>query len=148
MKANLLEWKQFHLRGPSPFGDECEWLRNWLHFFYENYENCSQNNLNVRDIVTSIVRRMDLPVPDALFDLLHFAETRGPGISYGDWQRDHVLHSLNLFSLGALLMAVHKPTRDFFGTGPLKDKLRKLAFCALLHDAEPVNEFETVAVRI
>ena len=134
MTLDLLTWKQQSLQIPFVFGDVNEDLRKELARFYLEYEIYKNSTNEVVRIIKWIIKQVDLLVPFVLIDLLSRAEHHSDPSVYGDWQRDHVLHSLNLFALGTLLLYRHDPVSLMLGKDRRREKLKTLALCALLHD--------------
>ena len=144
---DLLSWKKLKLSEPTIFGDDKD-LREVLANFYANYPDQSTNLDNVVGMIEMLVRLLKLPIPLVFFDLLRQSEHDPDPSIYNDWQRDHVLHSLNLFTLGALLISLRKTVEDSLGPGSLETRLKQFAFCALCHDIGYAHALEDVRAKL
>jgi hypothetical protein len=133
--VDLLVFKRQELAKDGALSDQLEETRPYLLDFYRDYKNKRENKYLFIDHIKNIVVACDLPVPYDLLNLFEQAENAcNPQEVYDEKQRDHLLHSLNLFCFGALLITRFNCVADRFGDCGLDETLRRWAFCALLHD--------------
>jgi len=133
--VDLLTFKRQELAKDGALSGQLESVRLYLSNFYQEYEQKRGNTNLVIDHIKNIVATCDLPVPYELLNLFEKAEhASNPQEVYEEEQRDHILHSLNLFCFGALLITRFHCVADGLDACGLDEKLRRWAFCALLHD--------------
>lgn len=144
--VDLLTFKKQALAKDGALSGQLESMRPYLSNFYQEYEQKQGNTYLVIDHIKDIVATCDLPVPYELLNLFEQAEhASNPQEVYEEQQRDHILHSLNLFCFGALLITRFHCVADGLDACGLDEKLRRWAFCALLHD---IGYIETSKKRL
>jgi hypothetical protein len=132
---DLLTFKLQELGKTGALSDQFESVRQQLLKFYLDYSQLRDNSHLVVGHMKHVVTACGLPVPLDLLNLLEEAEhAPNPTDVYELWQRDHLLHSLNLFCLGALMIARFEGISSQLDTCGIYEKLRIWAFCALFHD--------------
>jgi hypothetical protein len=133
--SDLLEQKITAFRETNLFSNAHELIRTEICNIYENYIFIKQRAYYVSVLLKKVIKAFNLPIPFVLIDLLEKVETQKEvEFLYNPWQRDHLLHSLNLFSLGSLLITRFPCIEDVLNSCSRSDRLRKWAFCSILHD--------------
>ena len=132
---DLLAFKQAALAERGGLGPHLDGVRERLLDFYQNYGSRVRNGNGVVDCMMLVSDGCNLPIPEALLDLLYDAENANgePG-QYAGYQRDHILHSLNLFALGASLIIRSQHLCDCLGACCRETIVKRWAMCALFHD--------------
>ena len=123
------------LENTNCFTSNYERARISLQEFYSNYSSFKDQKPGITLYLQELVNDFNLPVPYILLNLLEEAESgKYPDVVYDEWQRDHLLHSLNLFTFGAVLIYRQSLiSRHFHGLNQ-EEIYRQWAFCSIFHD--------------
>jgi hypothetical protein len=134
---NILEFKCKEFSGKGAFSDqEHQNIKESLSEFYNDYNRYKDNINFVVSCINLIIKDLKIPITYKFIKLLKTAENNETmHDAYELNQRDHVLHSLNLFTLGALIIYRKKQIQKYYlGTESVNEQIRKWAFCSLFHD--------------